>query len=51
MVVGADPEGSIYTSDDVHPYLLEGVGEDFWPETFDRSVVDRYVTVPTGTPS
>ena len=45
VVVGADPEGSIYTSDDVHPYLIEGVGEDFWPETFDRSVVDRSVTV------
>src|ERR671923_1465992 len=45
VVVGADPEGSIYTSQDVHPYLVEGVGEDFWPETFDRSVVDRYVTV------
>src|SRR5215216_6096059 len=45
VVVGADPEGSIYTSDDVHPYLIEGVGEDFWPETFNRSVVDRYVTV------
>jgi cystathionine beta-synthase len=45
VVVGADPEGSIYTSDDVHPYLVEGVGEDFWPETFDRSLVDRYVTV------
>jgi cystathionine beta-synthase len=44
-VVGADPEGSIYTTKDVHPYLVEGVGEDFWPETFDRSVVDRYVTV------
>jgi cystathionine beta-synthase len=44
-VVGADPEGSIYTSDDVHPYLIEGVGEDFWPETLDRAVVDRYVTV------
>src|SRR5215211_3042188 len=29
VVVGADPEGSIYTSDDVHPYLIEGVGEDF----------------------
>jgi cystathionine beta-synthase len=45
VVVGADPEGSIYTSEDVHPYLVEGVGEDFWPQTFDRSVVDRYVTV------
>jgi cystathionine beta-synthase len=44
-VVTDAPRGSIYTSDDVHPYLLEGVGEDFWPETFDRSVVDRYVRV------
>ena len=31
--------------DDVHPYLVEGVGEDFWPETFDRTVVDRWITV------
>jgi cystathionine beta-synthase len=46
IVVGADPEGSIYSQpNDVHPYLVEGVGEDFWPETFDRSVVDRWVTV------
>ncbi|MGI9016173.1 MAG: cystathionine beta-synthase [Euzebya sp.] len=45
LVVGADPEGSIYSSDDVHPYLTEGVGEDFWPGTFDASLVDRYVTV------
>jgi cystathionine beta-synthase len=45
QIVGADPEGSIYSNDDVHPYLTEGVGEDFWPETFDPSIVDRYVTV------
>ncbi|HEX6256317.1 MAG TPA: cystathionine beta-synthase [Euzebyales bacterium] len=45
QIVGADPKGSIYSDDDVHPYLTEGVGEDFWPETFDPSVVDRYVTV------
>ena len=45
QVVGADPEGSIYSSDEVRPYLTEGVGEDFWPETFDPKVVDRYVTV------
>jgi cystathionine beta-synthase len=45
VVVGADPVGSIYSSDEVKPYLIEGVGEDFWPETFDPSVVDRYVTV------
>jgi cystathionine beta-synthase len=45
VVVGADPVGSIYSNDEVHPYLVEGVGEDFWPITFDPSVVDRYVTV------
>jgi cystathionine beta-synthase len=45
-VVGADPEGSIYSRpDDVHPYLVEGVGEDFYPSTFDRTVVDRMVTI------
>src|ERR1700755_882287 len=44
-VIGADPVGSIYSNDEVHPYLVEGVGEDFWPDTFDPSVVDRYVTV------
>ncbi len=46
VVVGADPAGSIYTQpDDVHPYLTEGIGEDFWPETFDPRIVDRWVTV------
>jgi cystathionine beta-synthase len=47
LVVGADPEGSIYTSgeDEMHPYLVEGVGEDFYPETFDREIVDQWVTV------
>jgi cystathionine beta-synthase len=44
-VIGADPIGSIYSADDMHPYLVEGVGEDFWPDTFDREVVDRYVRV------
>jgi cystathionine beta-synthase len=46
-VIGADPEGSIYSggAENVRPYLVEGVGEDFWPETFDRTVVDRWVTV------
>jgi len=46
LVVGADPEGSIYSSpEDVHPYLVEGIGEDFWPRTYDPSLVDEYVTV------
>ncbi|MGH9168836.1 MAG: pyridoxal-phosphate dependent enzyme, partial [Acidimicrobiia bacterium] len=48
LVVGADPEGSVYTAaseEELHPYLIEGVGEDFWPETFDPKLVDRYVKV------
>ena len=45
LVVGADPEGSIYSSETMHPYLVEGIGEDFWPETFDPTLVDEYVTV------
>ena len=45
MIVGADPEGSVYSGDEPRPYLVEGIGEDFWPATFDPSVVDRYVKV------
>ena len=45
QIIGADPEGSIYAGGQVHPYLTEGVGEDFWPDTFDPSIVDRYVVV------
>ena len=47
LIVGADPEGSIYTSGEaeMHPYLVEGIGEDFYPETFDREIVDQWVTV------
>jgi cystathionine beta-synthase len=45
LVVGADPEGSIYSSPEVHTYLVEGIGEDFWPQTYDPSLVDEYVTV------
>jgi cystathionine beta-synthase len=45
MIVGADPEGSVYSGDEPRPYLVEGIGEDFWPDTFDPSIVDRYVKV------
>jgi cystathionine beta-synthase len=45
LVVGADPEGSLYSGDEPRPYLVEGIGEDFLPTTFDPSVVDRYVRV------
>ena len=44
-VFAADPEGSIFSSPAVHPYLVEGIGEDFWPRTFDPSLVDEFVTV------
>ncbi len=45
VVVGADPEGSLYSGDQPRPYLTEGIGEDFWPDSFDPTVVDRYVRV------
>ena len=48
QVIGADPVGSIYSAPsaaDVRGYLVEGVGEDFWPQTFDRDIVDRWVAV------
>lgn len=48
LVVGVDPKGSIYTAetdDEVTTYLIEGVGEDFWPETYDPSLTDRYEMV------
>jgi cystathionine beta-synthase len=39
-IVGADPEGSVYSGGSGRPYLVEGVGEDFWPETYDRGICD-----------
>ena len=45
VIVGADPEGSLYTETEARPYLVEGIGEDFIPETFDPDIVDRWVTV------
>ncbi len=45
LVVGADPEGSVYSSESVHPYLVEGIGKDTWPATMDPDVVDEWVTV------
>src|SRR5919106_2767358 len=39
-IVGADPEGSVYSGGTGRPYLVEGVGEDFWPATYDREIAD-----------
>ncbi|GAA4113286.1 MULTISPECIES: cystathionine beta-synthase [Streptomyces] len=44
-VVGADPEGSVYSGGSGRPYLVEGVGEDFWPTAYDRNVTDEIVAV------
>ncbi len=44
-VVGADPQGSVYSGGTGRPYLVEGVGEDFWPAAYDPSVVDEVIAV------
>ena len=45
QVIGADPEGSLYSGDEVHTYLVEGIGEDFWPESFHPESVDHWYRV------
>jgi cystathionine beta-synthase len=47
-IIGVDPEGSIYTAADeseLHPYLVEGIGKDTWPDTIDLKVVDEWIRV------
>ena len=45
QVVGADPEGSVYSGGTGRPYLVEGVGEDFWPSAYDPTVPDQIIAV------
>ena len=45
QVIGADPEGSVYSGGTGRPYLVEGVGEDFWPSAYDPSVPDEIIAV------
>jgi cystathionine beta-synthase len=48
LIVGVDPEGSVYTAqgeNDLHPYLVEGIGKDTWPQTMDPDAVDEWVRV------
>ncbi|WP_405141789.1 cystathionine beta-synthase [Sphaerisporangium sp. NBC_01403] len=45
QVIGADPEGSVYSGGSGRPYLVEGVGEDIWPATYDTTVADRIIAV------
>jgi cystathionine beta-synthase len=44
-IVGADPEGSVYSGGSGRPYLVEGVGEDFWPAAYDRDICDEIIAV------
>ena len=44
-IVGADPEGSVYSGGTGRPYLVEGVGEDFWPTTYDSGICDEIIPV------
>jgi cystathionine beta-synthase len=44
-IIAADPEGSVYSGGSGRPYLVEGVGEDFWPDTYDPSLVDEVIAI------
>ena len=44
-VIGADPEGSVYSGGTGRPYLVEGVGEDFWPSAYCPSIPDEIIAV------
>jgi cystathionine beta-synthase len=48
QVIGADPAGSVYSGGEGRPYLVEGVGEDFWPATYDPTICDRVIEVSDG---
>src|ERR1700691_3812572 len=45
QVIGADPEGSVYSGGTGRPYLVEGVGEDIWPDTYDKGICDQIIAV------
>ena len=44
-IIGADPEGSVYSGGTGRPYLVEGVGEDFWPTTYSQEICDEIIAV------
>ncbi|MXW41941.1 MAG: cystathionine beta-synthase [Acidimicrobiia bacterium] len=45
QIVAGDPEGSVFSGGSGRPYLVEGIGEDFWPETYDPAVVDQVIPI------
>lgn len=44
-IIGADPEGSVYSGGTGRPYLVEGVGEDIWPPAYDPDVPHEVIAV------
>jgi cystathionine beta-synthase len=48
QIIGADPSGSVYSGGSGRPYLVEGVGEDFWPANYDSGICDRVIEVSDG---
>jgi cystathionine beta-synthase len=51
QIIGADPEGSVYSGGTGRPYLVEGVGEDFWPTTYDKGSATASSRCPTASRS
>ena len=45
QIIAADPTNSVFSGGDGRPYLVEGVGEDFWPDTYDPEVVDSAIAI------
>lgn len=45
QIIGADPEGSVYSGGSGRPYMVEGVGEDIWPVTYDTEICDRVIAI------
>ena len=47
-VIGADPEGSVLSGDTPHTYKVEGIGEDYFPVTYDKEIVDQFFRISDG---
>ena len=45
QIIAADPINSVYSGGNGRPYLVEGVGEDFWPDTYDPEIVDSTIAI------
>ncbi|HRE02246.1 MAG TPA: pyridoxal-phosphate dependent enzyme [Ilumatobacteraceae bacterium] len=44
-IIAADPEGSVFSGGSGRPYLVEGVGEDFFPAAWERDLYDEIIPI------